>query len=255
MKESKPLSLILSLITGLLVLTGAIAVPLLCRPFYYAHIGPLRLEEYGATAEQIRLAYDQMMDFCLGLRPDFAAGGLIFSESGAEHFADVRKLFLLDLWVLGISAAALVLVFLLAKKKKLRPYCFKGHGPGFWGAVGLAVVFLVVGALAAVDFERAFVVFHTLFFPGKTNWLFDWRTDPIILLLPQEFFRNCALLILALILVWSAALIGVDLWAGKRLARQRKQLEVAMRLAGELGGCQGCPGADQPGGCSGCSKE
>ena len=67
-----------------------------------------------------------------------------------------------------------------------------------------------MGALAAVDFNRAFVIFHTLFFPGKTNWLFDWRTDPIILLLPEDFFRNCALLILALLVFWCAVLIAAD---------------------------------------------
>ena len=41
MKTSKLLSVVLSVLTALVVLTGSIAVPLLCRPFYYAHIGPL----------------------------------------------------------------------------------------------------------------------------------------------------------------------------------------------------------------------
>ena len=75
---------------------------------------------------------------------------------------------------------------------------------------------LTVAALAALDFDRAFVVFHSIFFPGKDNWIFDWQTDPIILFLPQDFFRNCALLILALLLVWCGALIAADLWAGNR---------------------------------------
>ena len=91
MKTSKPLSLQLSLLTALLVLSGSIAVPLLCRSFYYAHIGALGLAEYtGLSVEQIREAFDQVMDFCLGLRPDFSAGVLWFSKSGADHFADVR---------------------------------------------------------------------------------------------------------------------------------------------------------------------
>lgn len=41
MKTSKPLSLLLSLLTALAVLSGSIAAPLLCRPFYYAHIDAL----------------------------------------------------------------------------------------------------------------------------------------------------------------------------------------------------------------------
>ena len=70
---------------------------------------------------------------------------------------------------------------------------------------------LLIGVLAALDFDRAFVLFHTVFFPGKTNWVFDWRTDPIILLLPQSFFRNCALLILGVLLLWCGALVALDL--------------------------------------------
>ena len=52
--------------------------------------------------------------------------------------------------------------------------------------------------------------------------IFDWHTDPIILFLPQDFFRNCALLILALLLLWCAALIGTDLWAGKFCRNSQK---------------------------------
>ena len=49
MKISKPLSIALSILIALVVLTGSIAVPLLCRTFYYAHIGPMRLEAYGLS--------------------------------------------------------------------------------------------------------------------------------------------------------------------------------------------------------------
>ena len=73
MKTSKILSVLLSVLTALVVLTGSIAVPLLCRSFYYAHIGPMHLENYGLTEREIKTAYDEMMDFCLGKREDFSA--------------------------------------------------------------------------------------------------------------------------------------------------------------------------------------
>ena len=38
MKPSKLLSLFTGVFTALLVLSASIALPLLCRPFYYAHI-------------------------------------------------------------------------------------------------------------------------------------------------------------------------------------------------------------------------
>jgi integral membrane protein (TIGR01906 family) len=60
--------------------------------------------------------------------------------------------------------------------------------------------FAVIGGLAATDFDRAFTIFHKLFFPGKSNWLFSWYEDEIIRILPQEFFMNCAILILVSII-------------------------------------------------------
>ena len=38
------------------------------------------------------------------------------------------------------------------------------------------------------------MIFHKLFFDND-YWIFDYRTDPIILLLPDEFFMHCALMI------------------------------------------------------------
>ena len=215
MKTSKSLSVLLSVLTALVVLTGSIAVPLLCRPFYYAHIGPMGLEDWGLSRAEIETAYDEMMDFCLGRREEFSAGVLAFSQSGADHFADVRGLFLLDLRVLNFAVMSLSFLLGWCLVGKVRPHRFLGRGPGLWAAAGLGATFLAVGGLAALDFDRAFVIFHSIFFPGKDNWIFDWRTDPIILFLPQDFFRNCALLILALLLFWCATLLAAD-WRMKR---------------------------------------
>lgn len=217
MKTSKPLSVILSVLIALVVLTGSVAVPLLCRSFYYAHIGPMGLEDYGLPRGEIERAYNEMMDFCLGKREDFAAGALAFSQSGADHFADVRGLFLLNLRALKAAAALLLGAFVLCKVNHVRPHRFLDRGPGFWAAAGLGAAFLTVGGLAALNFDRAFVVFHSIFFPGKDNWMFDWQSDPIILFLPQDFFRNCAILILVLLLVWCVALLAADIWAKKRV--------------------------------------
>ena len=217
-KQSKLLSVFLSVAVALLILSSSIAVPILCRPFYYAHIDAFGLEEYiGLDESYIREAYDEMMDFCTGLTDEFSTGILRWSESGRDHFVDVRKLFILDFWVLGLSVVMLAADLIFRSRRTLQPYRFLGRGPGFWAAAGLGGLFAVVGGLAAMDFDRAFVVFHSLFFPGKTNWIFDWRTDPIILILPQDFFRNCGILIVALLLMWCVVLIAVDIWLGKMM--------------------------------------
>ena len=202
---------------ALAVLTGSIAWVVLLRPFYYAQIGPLGVcQASGLTAAQARAAYSDVMDYCLGLRPDFAAGVLPFSQEGASHFADVRVLFLLDIRLLAVSLAALLALYLLRRRKGMALCRFGGRGPGFWAACGLGGLFVIVGGLAALDFDRAFAVFHTIFFPGKDNWLFDPMTDPVILILPEEYFRSCALLILAGLLLACGVLIAADLRRRRR---------------------------------------
>ena len=75
---------------------------------------------------------------------------------------------------------------------------------------------LAVGALAALDFRRGFTVFHADYFPGKDNWLFNPATDEIILIMPERFFLNCALLIGAVLLSACGALIAGDLLSAHR---------------------------------------
>ena len=214
MKTSKILCASLSVLTALALLTAAIAAPILCRPFYYAHIGPMKLEERtGLTGDEIKTAFNEMLDYCLGAE-EFSTGVLKWSESGKSHFTDVRALFLLDLRVLAVSLLLLAALALIAWRTRIRPARLLGRGFGFWAGAGLGAVFLLVGALAALDFDRAFVVFHALFFPGKDNWLFDPAADQIINILPQAYFRNCALLIFALLVLGCALLIGLDFCHG-----------------------------------------
>ena len=109
----KLLSVFAAFAMALTILTGSIALPLVIRPFYRAQIEPLGIPaRSGLTAEQIGAAFDDVMDYCLGKRPDFAAGVLSFSPEGASHFADVRRLFLLDLRVLAVCMAVLLVLVL-----------------------------------------------------------------------------------------------------------------------------------------------
>ena len=218
MKTSKLLTVVLAFLTAVILLTAAISAPIPCRPFYYAHIGPLDLcEQTGLTRDEIKTAFDEMMDFCVG-NAEFSTGVLRWSESGKSHFTDVRELFLLDLRALAVSALLLATVLVVSRLSGRRPGNLLGRGPTFWAGTGLAAVFLVVGGLAALDFDRAFVIFHSLFFPGKDNWLFDPTEDQIINILPQTFFMNCAILILVLLLLGCLVLILWDILPRRKKA-------------------------------------
>lgn len=223
MKTSRLLTLALAILTALTLLSAAIAIPILCRPFYYAHIAPLQLcEQTGLTRQEIRTAFDEMLDYCLGAE-EFSTGVLRWSQEGKSHFTDVRTLFLLDLRALLVCAVLLCALALLSRLTGRKCARLLGRGPAFWAGAGLAGAGALIGALAALDFDRAFTVFHALFFPGKDNWLFDPRTDQIITILPQTFFRNCAILILAVLLLGCLALILTDILPRRTYRKEDKQ--------------------------------
>ena len=219
MKNSKLASVLCIVVLALLILSFSISVPILFRPFYYIQINALDLpERTGWSEETIREAYDEVLDFCVLGKP-FGTGQLSWSESGRSHFADVRMLFLADFAVLALSAVVCTLLLGLRLNGKLRFHHPLGRGPGFWAGILAAGLVLVVGGLAALDFQRAFVIFHAIFFPGKDNWLFNPATDQIILVMPEAFFRNCAILIGLVLLACCAILILSDLI----VSRHRRQ--------------------------------
>ena len=178
----------------LFLLTASIGLPIYIRPFYYAHIDAYELEERsGFTEAQIRQAYDEVLDYLTLPGKQFGTGVMACSHEAEHHFADCRVLFDLNAVVLVGSGAVLVLLLLM--RKKWGPYRLGKRSAAFWAAVLALAAPMIIGALAAIDFDRAFVIFHSIFFPGKTNWIFDWHADQIIRVLPREFFRNCAILI------------------------------------------------------------
>ena len=149
------------ILVAVLIVALSITLPILFRPFYYAQIESLGLtdpnlfskrqvaywefigEDFtqnGMTEEQIRQSYDEMMDFCLGFSSEFSAGVLPYSESGASHFADVRTLFIFDFVLIFVCTAALITIFVVLKKKKLKLCRFRRRSAPFWSVVSLGVI-------------------------------------------------------------------------------------------------------------------
>lgn len=206
------LSVICIVCVFLFLLTAAVGLPIYIRPFYYAHIGACDLERISGYSEtEIRQAYDEVLDYLTLPGREFGTGVLPHSAAGKAHFVDCKELFDLNAGILFGSAAMLAVLF--AMRKKWGPYRIGRHSAPFWASVLSVTAPIMIGCLAALDFDRAFVIFHSIFFPGKSNWVFDWYQDPIIRVLPQVFFRNCAILI-GLGLVSMA--VGILVWEGKR---------------------------------------
>lgn len=218
------ISSVVFVITMLLfIVTFSIGLPIYCRPFYYAHITPLDLEEKsGYSREEIVDAYNEVLDYLTLPEKNFGTGVMKYSSEGYSHFADCKGLFTLNAVVLLMSSAIIITILILRVTKRLGKMRLGSLHPAFYSGLGAILIPSILGLLISLDFNRAFVIFHKIFFPGKTNWTFDPRTDEIIRVLPQVFFRNCAILIGSSVLVLGALCMIIPLIQGRREKVQNK---------------------------------
>lgn len=189
------LSIIFAVALCLFIITFSISLPIYFRPFYYMHIDALSLTDSGFTAEEIKTAYNEVLDFLTLPSREFSCGILGYTESGAAHFADCKVLFNLNAAVLVLSGIVLIALAILRKKNRTLPYRLLNRSAAFYSGIFALFIPTIIGCVAAIDFDLAFTIFHLVFFPGKTNWEFYPSKDEIINVLPEKFFMNCAILI------------------------------------------------------------
>lgn len=201
-------SVVFSLLCALLILSVSLTVPIFCRPFYYAHIDALSLsEKTGYSYEQICRAYNEVLDYLTVPWQEFAMGDLSYSAEGAAHFADCKVLFLAVPMLLLLSTVALLLLSLLRRRRRWPMYTLARLPAPMWGAILATMPILIIGITVMVDFDTAFTVFHAVLFPGKSNWLMNIHTDPFVMLLPEQFFINCGLLIALIVMSVSVCIL------------------------------------------------
>ncbi len=115
--------------------------------------------------------------------PDFPS-----SASGIHHFVVVKGLFHL---AQGVAVVTLPIFYLFWKQ-----VIQKGFLPLYRRALliilSLPLVLGLVGVF--IGFEQFFTLFHQILFVGDDTWLFDPAKDPVILILPEDFFLHCFIL-------------------------------------------------------------
>lgn len=115
--------------------------------------------------------------------PDFPS-----SASGLKHFADVKNLFHIAQLIFIILAYPAVR-FLWKNSRANSLWLYQRH---FMTA---ALVPFAIGFMGVmIGFDNFFTLFHNVLFPGDSSWLFNPHTDPIIQVLPAEFFLHCFIL-------------------------------------------------------------
>ena len=167
----------------------------------------------GLPRDEILANYRSVMHY---LSPfyggEFSLATLSFSESGAYHFYECKRIFNAR-YALGAIAAAVWAAAAVKLKKGRLPY----GALGVSGCVTLLLPVVLCGAVA-INFDAAFVLFHKIFFDNNM-WLFDYRTDPVIAILPKGFFLACALVICAFLLAAAA----IQIIAYYSIKRSREQ--------------------------------
>jgi len=165
------------------LLTTAITVTIFASYLLFAiDIKPYYLEQaVGMKYGTIMKNYAQMMDYLINpFNWNFNLSNFSSSAAGRLHFQDCKKLFLLNFGVLIVSGVA------VAKLHKVRA---RFNRIFMWIGIGG----IVLAGLMMMNFDEFFVIFHEVLF-RNSDWLFDPAKDPVINILPEEFFTQCFIL-------------------------------------------------------------
>ena len=202
-------SVLASVAVGVAILGTSLTVVLAAR-FSYPGFSAGRYNSHQLTMAQMQANYDRIIEYSLfpWVR-ELHLETLPMSDAGAQHFAEAKDIF--QLFVQGGLIALVVAVV-------LGSWLWRRHrSTGFLtaGAIIALATPLMLAVPLAIDFDRAFVVFHEIAFDNEL-WIFDPRTDPIIDYLPEALFMRNAFAILVVMIVLSVAAIMV----GRRLRRR-----------------------------------
>lgn len=119
------------------------------------------------------------------------------SNNGEVHFYEVKKIFLSIYFITFIIFIFFTILFFIRKYKNEKIHIYKLFN---YGANTLICIISILLSAIFIDFSKAFIIFHKIFF-NNNYWIFDERTDPIIKVLPEEVFLLYALVIISIIII------------------------------------------------------
>lgn len=173
---------------------------LLFKPLYYADIDILKIEESSnLSKEELKSNYDYVITYLTqNSDEEFNLPTLPSSSNGQTHFKEVKVIFdNLKLMLLFSILISIIGIIINKRKKKFR-YLLTS-------SIILIIMPIILFIPFIINFDKSFTTFHHIFFKND-YWLFDVDLDPIITILPQDFFFHCAILILILIVIISLVL-------------------------------------------------
>lgn len=194
-------NLILAFLMSLFIITSIVKFTVVFKPLYYFDIKHLNIPILsGMSEEEIKLNYDYLIKYNTSYRDyEFNMPTLKSSIQGKIHFEEVRDVFKVLNKINIISGVISVLgIYIVLKKKKIKIIKYAG-------IISILIpIFLVIPI--TIQFEKSFEIFHRLIF-NNDYWIFDPSKDPVINMLPAEFFLHCGVVILTGILIFSSIIL------------------------------------------------
>lgn len=154
----------------------------------------------GLTVEELMVNYKKIIVYLQNpfieklYFPNFS-----MSIQGEIHFQDVKRIFIyIDIYIFLVMILMGV-YFLIRDKIRYDNYIeLKYILNSSANYILVFVTFLMLSIL--INFSEMFIKFHKIFFRNN-YWAFDSNLDPIIDVLPEEFFMIMSVIILIFILV------------------------------------------------------
>lgn len=189
------LQILFSLALGLFIIGSSAKFTLMFKPLYYFDIEYLHIvEQSNFTKGQIIENYDYVTHYLLSPKEqEFKLPSIPYSEHGAIHFKDVKKIFrAIDILLIITGVISIIGCTINIKYKNFKFLKYT--------SCILAAIPIVLLTAFTINFDAFFTIFHGIFF-SNDYWLFNRELDPIINMLPQEFFFHAALLIVIIIIL------------------------------------------------------
>ncbi|UWD48332.1 TIGR01906 family membrane protein [Clostridioides difficile] len=193
----KFLNIIFSVCISLVIIVSVINFTVGFKQLYYFDIDYLNISELsGLSKDNIKLNYDYLIDYNLSKDvSEFKLPTLKSSPEGKIHFEEVRNIFQnINKISQLLMIISLVGIILSIKNKNIK--LLKTT------SMTLIIMPVVLALPILLNFEKSFIIFHKLLFRND-YWIFNPDLDPVINMLPEEFFFHAGMMILALILAAS----------------------------------------------------
>ncbi|EII6780473.1 TPA: TIGR01906 family membrane protein [Clostridioides difficile] len=196
----KFLNVLFSVCISIVIIVGVINFTVGFKQLYYFDIDYLNISELsGLSKDDIKLNYDYLIDYNLNKNvSEFKLPTLKSSPQGKIHFEEVRNIFQnINKLAKLLLVVSLVGIILSVKNKNIK--ILKTT------SITLIIMPLLLTVPILLNFEKSFIIFHKLLFRND-YWIFNPNLDPVINILPEEFFFHSGMMILILILLVSILL-------------------------------------------------